>query len=158
MSHMKCLLKCHYSKKSVLSQKILGCVPVTFILIFHPNFHTNVLSHVFYMRYKIVCTYKYLHQKLVNVTLKKIYILFLFINIGFVTVILKKIKIIFIHNYFCVAKFPKDIFPIVPISVIMPISLKLHQTSTIPDSLRLGSQSRKFQEMREWKQRIQKLR
>ena len=41
---------------------------------------------------------------------------------------------------------------------IMPISLKLCRLSTISDSLRKGSQSRKCQEMIEWKQRVQKLR
>ena len=120
MSHMKCLSKCSYSKKSVLPRKTPGCAPVGFILTFHPNFHTNLwvfanlpiykklnhdnISHVFYMRYKIVGTQKYLHQKL------DVYILFLIINIGiiiFVSVILKKIKIIFIHNYLHCCKVSK---------------------------------------------------
>ena len=57
-----------------------------------------------------------------------------------------------------VAKFPKHIVPIVPISVITSISLKLHRLSTIPEQLRIGSQSRKCQKMIEWKQRVQKLR
>ena len=77
---------------------------------------------------------------MVSVTLKKIYsILFLFIYIViiiFAIVILKKIII------YIVVKFPKDIFPIVLISVITSISLKLHQPN--PDSLIIGSQSRKF--------------
>ena len=73
MLHMKCLSKCSYSKKSVLLQKIPGGAPVTFMLIFHPNFYTNVwlfvnlpiyrklihdnITHVLYMRYETVCTY-----------------------------------------------------------------------------------------------------
>ena len=77
MLHMTCLLKCLYSKKSILPEKIPGCVPINSMLAFDPNFHTNVwflanlpiyrklnydnISHVFYMIYKIVCTYKYLH-------------------------------------------------------------------------------------------------
>ena len=77
MLHMKCLSKCPYSKKSILPKKIPGCVPINSMLAFDPNFHTNVwflanlpiyrklnydnISHVFYMIYKIVCTYKYLH-------------------------------------------------------------------------------------------------
>ena len=37
------------------------------------------------MRYKIVCTYKYLHlEPLVSVILRNIYILYLFINIGII--------------------------------------------------------------------------
>ena len=47
---------------------------------------------------------------MVSVILKKIYILFLFINVGIiilVSVILKKIEIIFIHNYLCCYKIPK---------------------------------------------------
>ena len=92
--------------------------------------------------------------------LGKKYILFIFINIGiiiFVSVILRKIKIIFIHNYLRCYKIPKDVFPIVPMSVITSISLKLHQPSTIPDSLRIGPKNRKCQEIIEWKQRVQKL-
>ena len=116
MSHMKCLSKCPYSKKSVLPKKILGCAPVTFILIFHPNFHTNVLSHVSHMRSELFVHINTCITNLASVILKKIYIyiyiyiLFLFINIGiiiYVSVILKKIKIIFIHCYLCCCKIPK---------------------------------------------------
>ena len=57
-----------------------------------------------------------------------------------------------------VAKFPKDIVPVVPISVITSKLLKLHRLSTIPDQLRIGCQSRTCQVMIEWKQRVQKLR
>ena len=95
---------------------------------------------------------------MVSVTLKKIYIIFIYKywNYNFVSVILKKIKITLI---ICVvAKFPKDIFPIVSISVITSISLRLHQPSTIPDLLRIGSHSKKCYEMIEWKQGVQKLR
>ena len=133
MSHMKCLLKCPYSKKSVLPRKIPGCVTVTFTLTFHTNvwvfvnlpiyrklIHDNI-SHMFWkprtfclvlfwMIYKIVCTYKYLHQKLSLVLLWRRYILLSFINIGimiFVSVILKKIKIMFTHNYLLCCKIPK---------------------------------------------------
>ena len=95
---------------------------------------------------------------MVSVTLKKIYIIFIYKywNYNFVSVILKKIKITLI---ICVvAKFPKDIFPIVSISVITSISLRLHQPSTIPDLFRIGSHSKKCYEMIEWKQGVQKLR
>ena len=37
MSHMKSLLKCPYSKKSVLPREIQVCAPVTFSLTFHTN-------------------------------------------------------------------------------------------------------------------------
>ena len=64
------------------------------------------------MRYKIVCTYKYLHlEPLVSVILKNIYILYLFINIGiiiFVSFILKKIKMIFIAIYLSCCKIPRE--------------------------------------------------
>ena len=83
MSYMKCFLKCLYSKKPVLS-----CASVFLILTFHPNFYPNILVFAnlpiykrlmhdnislvfckpriyclpwFWMRYKIVCAYKYLH-------------------------------------------------------------------------------------------------
>ena len=91
-------------------RKILSCTSVTFILTFHPNFHTNVLSHVFHMRSKLFVQINICIRNLVSVTLKKIYILFLFINIGIVIcvrVILKKIKIVFIHCYLCCCKIPK---------------------------------------------------
>ena len=52
------------------------------------------------------------------------HIIFIYIDIIiFPSVILKKIKIIFI----------RDIVPVVPVSVITSISLKLHRLSTIPD-------------------------
>ena len=70
---------------------------------------------------------------------------------------MKKIKIIFIHNYLRCCKISKGIVPIVPISVITSISLKLHRPSTIPDQLRIGSQSKKCQEMIEWKQQVLEL-
>ena len=53
---MKCLLKCPYSKKPVLSQKMPGCAPVTLILTFHPNFHPNSLVFAFLL----------IHRKLIN--------------------------------------------------------------------------------------------
>ena len=162
MLHMKCLSKCPYSKKSILPEKVPGCVPINSMLAFHPNFHTNVwflanlpiyrklnydnISHVFYMIYKIVCTYKYLHWKLDIYIYIYTYILFLVINIGimiFVSVISKRKKLFLFIIISVAAKFPKDIFPIVPLSVIMSMSLKLHQPSTIPDLLRIGSQNRK---------------
>ena len=62
----------------------------------------------------------------------------------FVSFALKKIKIIPIHIYLCCCHIPKGhIAPIVPMSVITSISLKLQRLSTIPDYLRTGSQSRK---------------
>ena len=57
-----------------------------------------------------------------------------------------------------VAKFLKEIFPIVPISVITSISLKLHRLRTILDQLRIGSQSRKCSKLIERKQRVKHLR
>ena len=65
-----------------------------------------------------------------------IYTYFLFINIDiiiFVSVILKKVKIILFIFICVVAKFPKDVVLIVPISVITSISLKLHRLNTLPD-------------------------
>ena len=83
---------------------------------------------------------------------------------NFVSVILKKIYIIFIYKYWhynlcysyfeedksslfiiicVVAKFPKDIVPVVSKAVIMSISLKFHRLSTIRDLLRIVSQNRK---------------
>ena len=65
-----------------------------------------------------------------------IYTYFLFINIDiiiFVSVTLKKVKITLFIFICVVAKFPKDIVLIVPISVITSISLKLHQLNTLPD-------------------------
>ena len=65
-----------------------------------------------------------------------IYTYFLFINIDiiiFVSVILKKVKITLFIFICVVAKFPKDIVLIVPISVITSISLKLHRLNTLPD-------------------------
>ena len=159
MSHMKCLSKCPYSKKSVSPRKLPGCAPVNFVLIFHPNFHTNAwvfatlliyrklnhdnISHVLYMRYKIVCTWKYLHWKF------ETYIICIYKywryslcwcyfeeNKNF----WRKQKSLFI--IFCVvAKFSKDIFPIVPISVITSISLISTQHYT--RFAWIGSQSRK---------------
>ena len=81
--------------------------------------------------------------------------IFLFIN--FVNVILKKIKIIFIRSYLHSCKTLKEYISNSPISVITSISLKLHQPSTIPHSLRIGSQSRKYQEIMEQKQRVKRL-
>ena len=46
---------------------------------------------------------------------------------------MKKIKIIFIHDYLRRCKIPKGIVPIVPISVIASILLKLHRPSAILD-------------------------
>ena len=119
--------------KSVPPQKIPGCAPVTSSLSFHTNvkvfvnlpiyrklIHDNI-SHMFWkprifclvlfwMRYKIAFTYKYLHQKLWLALLWRRYISFLFINIDiviFVSVILKKIQITFIHNHLRYCKIPK---------------------------------------------------
>ena len=94
-----------------------------------------------------------------------------------VSVILRKIYIIFIYKYWhynlcqcyfeedknflyfylvaLLQKLPKHI---VQISVIMSILLKSHRLSTIPEQLRIGSQSRKCQEIIQWKQPVQKLR
>ena len=57
-----------------------------------------------------------------------------------------------------VAKFPKDIVPIVPISVITSIPLKLHQLRIIPRQLRIGPHSKKYSKMIERKQRVKQLR
>ena len=171
MSHMKYLSKCPYSKKSVLPRRTPDCAPVGFILIFHANFHTNVwvfanlpiykklnhdnISQMFYMRYKIVCTQKYLHQKL------DIYIIFIYKywHYNLCQCYFEENKN-YLYSYLVALfqKFPKDIVPIVPISVITSILLKSHRLSTIPEQFRIGSQSRKCQKMIEWKQRIQKLR
>ena len=71
---------------------------------------------------------------MVSVVLKKI-ILILFINIGiviFVSVILN--NIISLLLFICVvAKFPKDISAMVPISVITSISLKLNPLSIMSE-------------------------
>ena len=67
--------------------------------------------------------------------LKKI-VLFLLITIViiiFVSVILKKIKLSSFLFICVVAKFPKDIVPIVPITMITSILLKLDCLSTIPE-------------------------
>ena len=135
ISYMKHLSKCPYFKKPVLPRKIPGCMPVTLILTFHPNFHRNIcvfgnlpiyrkLIHnnislgfwkprifclvLFWRRHKIAWTYKY--QKLWLVLFWRRYILFLLINIGiiiFVSVILRKMKIISVHYYLCWCKIPK---------------------------------------------------
>ena len=65
----------------------------------------------------------------------------------------------YLYSYFVALQiFPKDIAPIVPISVITSILLKSHRLSTIPEYLRIGSKSRKCQETIQWKQPVQKLR
>ena len=136
MSCMKCLSKCFYSKKSVLHRKIPGCASVTFNLTFHPNFHPNwvfanlpiysKLIHVkislvfakpkifclvsFWRRYKIICTYEYLLQKLLLVLFWKRYVLFLVINSSIiiaVSVIFKEIKFFVIHIYLHSCNIPK---------------------------------------------------
>ena len=57
--------------------------------------------------------------------------------------------------FICVVpKFTKNI---VPVSVITSTLLKLHRLLTIPDQLRIGSQSRKCQKTIEWKQQVQQL-
>ena len=80
--------KCPYSKKPVLSRKYPGCAPITFNVTSHPNFYRNIwlfgnlpiyrklihdkiglvfwkpgifFSVLFWKRYKIVYTYKYLY-------------------------------------------------------------------------------------------------
>ena len=94
--------------------------------------------------------------------------------------ILKKIYIAFIYKYchynLCqcyfeedksylysylfalLQKLPKDIVPIVPISITTSILLKLRQLCTIPEQLRIGWPSRKCYKIIQWKQRVQKLR
>ena len=111
--------------KSVPPQKIPGCAPVTSSLSFHTNvkvfvnlpiyrklIHDNI-SHMFWkprifclvlfwMRYKIVCTYKYLHWNLCLVLFWRKYILYLFIKteiIIFVIAFLKNIKIIYSYLF-----------------------------------------------------------
>ena len=163
MSCMKCLSKYFCYKKPVLPQKISGCAPVTFNLILHSNSHPNVwlfanlsiyskLIHdnislvfsrpkifclvSFWSIYKIVCTYKYLLDKLWFVLLWRRYVLFLVITIGIiisVSVILKKINLSLFLFICILAIFPKDIVPIVPKSVITSISLKLQWLSIIPE-------------------------
>ena len=46
---------------------------------------------------------------------------------------------------------------IVPVSVTTSISLKLHRLSTTPNLLRIGSQLRKCEETRDWKQQAHQL-
>ena len=80
---LKCLSNCRYFKKP-----ILPCAPITLVLTFHPNFNPNICTFsnlliyrksthdnislvfwksriyclvLFWRRYKIVCTYGYLH-------------------------------------------------------------------------------------------------
>ena len=106
MACMKWLLKCFYSKKLILPQKVTGCAPVTFNITFQTNFHSNIWVFanlpiyrkwihnnirlvfwkpnifslvLFCRRYEIVCTYKYLHWKLWLVLFWRTYVLFLFI-------------------------------------------------------------------------------
>ena len=106
MACMKWLLKCFYSKKLILPQKVTGCAPVTFNITFQTNFHSNIWVFanlpiyrksihnniclvfwkpkifslvLFCRRYEIVCTYKYLHWKLWLVLSWRRYVLFLFI-------------------------------------------------------------------------------
>ena len=82
---------------------------------------------LFSRRYEIVCTNA--SETLVSVILKKIYIIFIHkhwhYNLCFCY--LKEGKISLFIIICVVSKFPKDIVPIVPISVITSISLKLHQ-------------------------------
>ena len=71
----------------------------------------HYMSWLFWRGYRIICTYKYLHQKLWLVLFWRRYISFSFIDIGiiiFVTVILRKIKIIFIYVYLRCSKVPKE--------------------------------------------------
>ena len=116
MSCMKCFSKCPYSKKLVMPWKIFGCAPVTFTLAFYPNFLPNIwnfpnlpidrkLIHgninlviwkprtfclvLFWMRYNIGCTYKYMHYKL------RLMLFF------------KTIKIFFLPTYLRCCKIPK---------------------------------------------------
>ena len=160
MPRMKCLSKFCCSKKPALPQKIPGCAPITFNLTFHPNFHPNIwifanlpiyskLIHdnislvfwkpktfclgLFWRRYKIVCSYKHLRQKLWLVLFWRRYVLFLVINIGIITsvsVILKKIKFIVIPIYLHCCNIPKwynsD-------SSNTSISLKSQRLSIIPE-------------------------
>ena len=106
MACMKWLLKCFYSEKLILPQKVAGCAPVTFNITFQTNFHSNIWVFanlpiyrkwihnnirlvfwkpnifslvLFCRRYEIVCTYKYLHWKLWLVLFWRTYVLFLFI-------------------------------------------------------------------------------
>ena len=178
MTHMKCLLKCPYSKKSVLPQKIAGCALVTFSLTFHTTvwvfvnlpiyrklIHDTII-HVFWkprifclvlfwMRYKIVCAYKYLHQKLWLVLLWRKYISFLFISISImivVCVILKKALIIFIHNYLRCCEIPQGF-----ISNSSNISDYVKIVEIILTQPRFTLNRFPCEEMREWKQRVQKL-
>ena len=150
-------------QKTCPAPKISGCAPVTFNLILHSNSHPNVwlfanlsiyskLIHdnislvfsrpkifclvSFWSIYKIVCTYKYLLDKLWFVLLWRRYVLFLVITIGIiisVSVILKKINLSLFLFICILAIFPKDIVPIVPKSVITSISLKLQWLSIIPE-------------------------
>ena len=77
---------------------------------------------------------------------------------NFIQCYFEKDKMIFIHNYLHCCKIPKGNISNSANISDKSISLKLHQLSTIPDQLRIGSQSRKYQGMIEWKQRVQKLR
>ena len=105
-----------------------------------------------------------MNQKLWLVLFCRRYILFLFINIGIIIgynlcqCYFKEDKNSLFVIVCVLAKFQKNIIPIVPITVITSIPLKLHRLSIIPDQFRIGSQSRKCSKMIERKQRVKQLR
>ena len=154
MSCKKYLLKCPYSKKPVLPRKIPGCAPVTFNLLswflqnlpiyrnlIHDNISLAVENQESFVQY-------YFEGD----------ISFLFINNLCQCYFEENKKHPDSYLFALLQNIPKDIVPIVPISVITSILLKLHRLSTILEQLRIGSQSRKCWEMIQWKQRVQKLR
>ena len=98
-------------------------------------------------------------ETLVSVILKKIYIIFIckYQHYNLCQCYFEEDKNLFSYLFALFQKLPQDIVPIVSISVITLIWLKLHRLSTVPEQLRIGSQSRKYQGMIQWKQSVQKL-
>ena len=160
MTCMKCLLKCPYSKKLVLPPKILGCTPVTFNLNVHSKFHANILVfanlpiyrkflddnitlvfwilRIFYFERDIKdCLYiqVYTLQTLVGVILKKIYIILInkYWHYNLCQFYFEEDKVyLYFYLLALLQKLPKDIVPVVSVSAITSILLKLHLLSTIP--------------------------
>ena len=187
LSCMNCLSKCFYSKKPVLSRKISGCAPVTFNIIFHPNFNPNIWDFanlpinrkfihgnislvfwkpkcfcfvLFWRRYKIVCTYKYLHlETLVGITFKKICIFiykYWHYNLCYCYFDENKIYRYFIPLHCC--KIPKGYSSnssnISDYVNIVEITSTQHYTRIAYNMF----PKQKMLEMIKWKQRVQKLR
>ena len=99
-------------------------------------------------------------ETLVSVILKKIYIIFIckYQHYNLCSCYFEEDKNLFSYLFALFQKLLQDIVPIVSISKITSIWLKLHRFNTVPEQLRIGgSQSRKYQGMIQWKQSVQKL-